>query len=535
MSTPTQDLANTHILVVDNEKDLEPVIRQHMQQEISDRRYSFEFVNSGLAALDRLRANERFDIILTDVDVSVMGGANLLEEIPKIAAKITASLVIAENDMQNIHTAMRHGAFSFIPKPLDITDLKVTIERAVDNLGQLREVKSLRSRLHTLEHELHMAQTLQERILPTTFPKTKDYDIYADMVAAHSVGGDFYDVFDLDRGHVGVLIADVSDKGIPAAMFMMASRTLLKACAACSVSPSQVLGQVNYLLSQDNEAMNFVTLFYGIYDPETGKLKYTNAGHNCPVLIQPGKEPELLYPTSDIALGVAEDFQFSEKTVTLPPGSIVVLYTDGVSEAERQDNRMFGMGRLMRVFQEKEVTDNAKVATEAVFQAVEDFTEGNEQSDDITCLVLRTCKPSPHVVLESHTLTIPNRIEEIRTVHKALQEYSKKIGMPPDKFSQIQLALEELVINIIFYAHKDKKVHQIQVNFSATENTLTIELVDDGIAFDPLSDAPKMDTEKSLEERPLGCAGIALAQQFLTSIEYRRTGKHNRLKLTYDF
>ena len=380
--------AKVKILVVDDEVDLEQLMLQQMRREIRRGHYSFEFAHNGAEALERLREEPDFDIVLSDINMPVMDGLTMLEQIPDVNPNICAVMVSAYGDMENIRTAMNRGAFDFVTKPVDFGDLKVTVERTVENLMLWREALSSRDKLVAVQHELGVAQSMQQNILPQTFPTTENFDVYAHMVAARSVGGDFYDVYDLGNGRLGVVIADVSDKGVPAAMFMMASRTLLKACAFCSTSPSQVLGQVNEMLSENNDAMTFVTLLYGIYDPETRDFTYSNAGHNFPIVVRPGPSVELLESTGGIALGIEGEFPFQEETTTLEPGSMIVLYTDGVSEAEREDGEMFEMERFGQIFKDNSY-ESAQQATDAVFDAVHDFVGDSPQSDDITCLVLK--------------------------------------------------------------------------------------------------------------------------------------------------
>ena len=388
MADDTIKNAKVKILVVDDEVDLEQLMLQQMRQEVRRGHYFFEFAHNGAEALERLRQEPDFDIVLSDINMPVMDGLTMLEQIPDVNPNIRAVMVSAYGDMENIRIAMNRGAFDFVTKPIDFGDLKVTIERTVENLLLWREALSSRDKLVAVQHELGVAQSMQQNILPQTFPTTENFDVYAHMIAARSVGGDFYDVYDLSNGRLGIVIADVSDKGVPAAMFMMASRTLLKACAFCSVSPSQVLGQVNQMLSENNEAMTFVTLLYGIYDPETRGFTYSNAGHNFPIVVRPGSSVGLLESTGGIALGIEEEFPFQEETTTLEPGSMIVLYTDGVSEAERENGEMFEMERFGQIFKDNSY-ESAQQATDAVFDAVKNFVGDSPQSDDITCLVLK--------------------------------------------------------------------------------------------------------------------------------------------------
>ena len=171
------------------------------------------------------------------------------------------------------------------------------------------------------------------------------------MTPAQDVGGDFYDVFHLPDSRVGVVMADVSGKGVPAALFMMVSRTLVKGHAVSALGPGEVLTRINNLLVEDNESAMFVTLLYGVLDAE-GKFTYANAGHCAPYLVRPGGEPREMPLTAGIALGVAPDFAYGEDTVALQSGDSVFLYTDGVPEAERDDKVLFENERLEKALSE---------------------------------------------------------------------------------------------------------------------------------------------------------------------------------------
>ncbi len=389
MDDNKSDDSKIRILVVDDEIDLEQLMLQRMRREIRRGRYQFEFAHNGADALEILKKDNGFDLVLSDINMPVMDGLTLLAQIPEVDPDIRAVMVSAYGDMENIRTAMNRGAFDFVTKPIDFTDLKTTIERTIENLTLWRKALSSRDQLVAIQNELDVARKMQQDILPKSFPTSEAFDLYANMVPALSVGGDFYDIYEFSDGRVGVAVADVSGKGVPAAMFMMASRTLLKACAAMSTSPATVVEQVNNILSDENDAMTFVTLIYGIYDPKTKEFIYANGGHNPPIVVNPNMATELLEPTGGIALGVMPDFKFQENTVTLEPGSTVVFYSDGVVEAEKEDKELFEMDRFCEILQSGTFED-AKEITNEVFSEVKDFAGENPQSDDITCLVLRT-------------------------------------------------------------------------------------------------------------------------------------------------
>ena len=381
------DDAKVRILVVDDEVDLQQLMRQEMRREIRRGRYEFEFAHNGAEGLEHLRQSH-FDIVLSDINMPVMDGLALLAHLPEVCPDIRAVMVSAYGDMDNIRTAMNRGAFDFVTKPVNFKDLKLTIERTIEDILRWREAASARDKLAAMQHDLNVAQTIQQSVLPTDFPATGEYDVHAQVVEARSVGGDFYDIYAFEDGRVGVVVADVSDKGMPAAMFMMASRTVMKAYAITAESPAQVLNHANRVLADENDAMTFVTLFYGIYDPRTKEFQYANGGHNAPIIVRPGPRTELLEATGGIPLGVDEEFEYQESTITLEPGAMVVMYSDGVSEAERTDGGMFEMERFCKIFEDG-TFGSAREATEAVFAGVREFVGDSPQSDDITCMVLR--------------------------------------------------------------------------------------------------------------------------------------------------
>ena len=377
------------ILVVDDEPDLEPLIKLRMRRKIRSGVYSFEFAENGVEALEVLEQHQDIDMVVTDISMPQMDGLTLLQRIHDVAGDDLRCVVVsAFGDMKNIRTAMNRGAFDFITKPVDFDDLNVTIERTLVHLEEWREALASRDKLIALQNELQVARSTQQSILPKTFPRSSDYQVFGQMEPARNVGGDFYDVIRLQDRKVGLAIADVSDKGVPAALFMMSSRTLLKGAAIGSLVPGEALREVNELLYEENETMMFVTVLYSIYDPETGKLTYSNGGHDAPLLVRPDGSSELLPLTNGVALGIASDVEFSSHTVQLEPGDTVVLYTDGVTEAMNTKGEQFGVERMHEVFSGIP-PKNSEQAAQAMFQAVKDFVGDAPQFDDITCLVLR--------------------------------------------------------------------------------------------------------------------------------------------------
>ena len=387
-------MAEHKILVVDDEPDLEHLMRQRMRRYVRAGHYEFIFAHNGVEALERLDEQPDIEMVLSDINMPQMDGLALLERISEIDPNIRSVIVSAYGDMKNIRTAMNRGAFDFITKPIDFDDLRITIDRTLINMAIWRDALESRDQLVAIRNELGVASQMQQSILPKVFPTGAGYETSANMEPAREVGGDFFDFVRLEEGRVGIAIADVSGKGVPAALFMMSSRTLLKGSAIGSEDPSIVLSSVNSLLEEDNESLMFVTVFYAVFNPATGELAYANGGHNPPLLVHTDGSSEYLPTTDGVALGVMPDYQFEESRVTLAPGELVVLYTDGVTEAIDAGDQEFGPERLQEVFRGGP-PDSVREANEAVFGAVRKFAGDAPQFDDITCVTLMRSEDGP--------------------------------------------------------------------------------------------------------------------------------------------
>ncbi|MDD9986302.1 MAG: SpoIIE family protein phosphatase [Spirochaetaceae bacterium] len=375
------------ILVVDDEPDVEPLIRQRMRRDVRAGKYEFVFASDGVEALELLEQHADIDMVLSDINMPKMDGLTLLAQIAKVDPNLRCVIVSAYGDMENIRTAMNRGAFDFVTKPLDFADLRVTIDRTLRRVAEWRAALESRDKLVVLQNELDLASKMQQSILPTRFPEGPDFRIRGHMEPARAVGGDFFDVMPLENGRIGLAIADVSDKGVPASLFMMSTRTLLKGASVGLGEPGEVMGEVNDLLNDDNEAAMFVTVFYATYDPSSGAFTYANGGHNSPLLVRADGSSELLPLTDGLALGVMPGYHYGQHSITIEPGSTLVLYTDGVTEAMNDVKEEFGVERLQAIFAGAPPEDSG-ASSQAVFDAVHAFAGDTPQSDDVTCLTL---------------------------------------------------------------------------------------------------------------------------------------------------
>lgn len=376
------------ILVVDDEPDLEPLVLQRMRRHIRRGRFDFVFAHNGIEALEQLKADPSIDMVVSDINMPRMDGLTLLDQIPSVNPDIRAIIVSAYGDMENIRTAMNRGAFDFVTKPVDFDDLQITIDRTLEHIEQWREALSTRDKLVALQNELDVASKMQQSILPTAFLSGPSYKTFGTMHPAKDVGGDFFDIIRLADDKVGLAIADVSDKGVPAALFMMSSRTLLKGSAIGTEDPGDVLTEVNNLLNEDETTGMFVTMLYAVYNPATGVLTYASGGHDAPLLVHADGSSELKPLTGGIALGVLGGLEYRTESIELAPGDTVCLYTDGVTEATNSQGELLGVEGMEALFAPAPPT-SAEQAGLAIIDQVVEFTGEAPQHDDVTCLTLR--------------------------------------------------------------------------------------------------------------------------------------------------
>ena len=377
------------ILVVDDETDLEPLMLQRMRRTIRDGRYEFVFAHNGVEALQKLEIDDSIDMVLSDINMPQMDGLTLLDQIAARDPNLRSVIISAYGDMQNIRTAMNRGAFDFVTKPLDFEDLQITIDRTLQHVAKWRDALASRDKLVVLQNELGVASQMQQSILPSHFPQGLGYRVFGHMTPARNVGGDFFDVIRLENDCLGLGIADVSDKGVSAALFMMSCRTLLKGAAiGAPGGPGEVLREVNNILSEDNETSMFVTLFYATYDPQSRVLTYANGGHNPPLLVHADGASELLPLTGGVALALVPDLLYQQDSVTLAPDDTVIFYTDGVTEAINAEGDQFEVSRMQEIFAAAPPKDPESVVMD-LLDAVNAFAGDMPQFDDITCLALR--------------------------------------------------------------------------------------------------------------------------------------------------
>ena len=382
------------ILSVDDEVDLELLLTQYFRRKIRKGEYEFYFAHNGLEALKVMLEHPDIDIILSDINMPEMDGLTLLARVNEMRRPgLKCIMVSAYGDMDNIRQAMNSGAFDFATKPIDLDDLQRTIDKAVEQIEYVKAAEKEHGELRDLHSDLSVAREIQHAILPREFhldkmPLADTIDLNASMEAAKDVGGDFYDFFRIDDTHLGFTMADVSGKGIPAAIFMAVSRTLIKATGLHNMSSAEVMRQANDMLATESLDSMFVTVFYGVMDLESGRIDYTNAGHNPPYVLHSNGTVEALPAQGNMALGVFEGMSYTSSELTLMPGDTLVTYTDGVTEAENEAHEQFGE-TLLETLLPNYATASAAGLVEGIRSQVHNFAGEAPQSDDITVLVVK--------------------------------------------------------------------------------------------------------------------------------------------------
>ena len=381
----------------------------------------------------------------------------------------------------------------------------------------------------TTETELKVAKDIQEGILSADFPDNDSYAVYANMTAATEVGGDFYDYFPIDETHLAVVIGDVSGHGMAAAMFMTLSKTLIQVYARMNNATDKTFELTNRYLQRSNPAKFFVTSWIGILDLTTGTLSYTNAGHNFPVLIRKGSEPEFLSDKPNFVLGRRRLVRYREKRTKLKPGDKLVLYTDGVTEAQDAAEEFFGDDRLLSVIAREKEHDQQEIVT-AIRQAVNDFENGKDHYDDATILAL-SFKDYLHVEPpESKQFYLTT--ETFDSVTQYVTEKCAEAGCDDETVGKLEIATSEILANIESYAYENGG--ELEILTKSRDRRMTIIFKDRGKPFNPLL-VQEPDVNMPLTERKPGGLGVFIVKKLVSETSYTYENGQNILTIEMDY
>ena len=413
---------------------------------------------------------------------------------------------------------------------VDITEEKRTAAAlmiAKENAERAHAI--IESQKRRMQDELDVGRHIQMSMVPGRFPVLDGADLWGTLRPAREVGGDFYDFFQPSPEELWLCIGDVSGKGVPAALLMAVTKTLIKSFTAQERAPADVLGRVNEEMSRDNENAMFVTAFLARLDLASGELRYANAGHNPPLVRRADGIVERYATRHGVALGAAEGVRYGESSAVLLPGDTLLLYTDGVSEALDTDGGFFTETRLQDVVRASPA-ESARTLATAVVAAVDIFTDGAEQADDITLLSLRYGPRPSSTAPSRHTLRVRNDLAEVAAAVEQVAELVTRCGGDPGIQSRFALAFDELLSNIVKYGFPADGPHLIECEISRADGAIVAIISDDGVPFNPLNQ-PQPEISLPLEVREMGGLGIHLVRHMFDDVQYQRQGGRNVLTL----
>ena len=371
-----------------------------------------------------------------------------------------------------------------------------------------------------IDKELEFAKQIQYSSLPTTFPKSNSFRLFAQMITAKEVGGDFYDFYMLNDSTIAFLVADVSGKGIPAAMFMMRAKTVIRDLAERGLEPDEIFTIANEKLFENNDAGMFVTAWLGILDTKTGLMKFANAGHNPPLFKRNGEEFSYMKTRSGMLLAGMEGIRYRKNELQLVPGDKLYLYTDGVTEATDNNTELYGEQRLLDFVNSIEKVEPESIC-KLIKEDVDKFVGTAPQFDDITMLALNF-----DAILGDETVEVIADSKSRDAVNAFADSLSKKLEIMPKISSKINIVFDEIYTNIVKYS----KANIITISYSIEAGKLYLEFSDDGMAYNPL-EAAEPDITLSADEREIGGLGIFMVKKMTESMEYEYANDKNVLKI----
>lgn len=393
----------------------------------------------------------------------------------------------------------------------------------------IEQLQTATAQRASIESELMIAKTIQLNMLPRVFPpfpERNDIDLYATMTPAKDVGGDLFDFFLRDE-KLFFCAGDVSGKGVPAAIVMSVTLSLLRHTSAYESDPARVIQTVNETLCKGNDYDMFVTLLLGVLDLPTGHLRYCSAGHDCPLILHDGTISTLLC-TPNLPLAVLPEMRYQVQECYLEPGTTFFLYTDGLTEAMNAGHEQFGMERVRE--QLSGCFDKApRQVLEQMLDGVHAFVKEAEQSDDLTMLAFRYT-PGEFVTILNEKTTLRCDIKRVPDLNAFIEDVAGKLGLDATVTSQLQLAVEEVVVNVMNYAYPAGEKGNVTIKVMSDGHQLRVVIIDSGIPFDPTL-KEKADTTLSAEERPIGGLGIFLTRELMDSINYERVDERNILMM----
>lgn len=510
------------ILVVDDER-----FNINVLADLLKPNYKVMAAINGEQALKAARGASPPDLILLDIMMPEMDGYEVCRQLKEDPStkNIPVIFVTAMGQESDETKGLEVGAVDYLTKPISPAIVEARIKT---QLTLVKAYKVIEQQKERMQQELSVGADIQLSMLPLefpAFPERKDFSIYATLVPAREVGGDFYDFFFINEDEICLCVGDVSGKGVPAALFMAVTKTLIKTRAAYDKSPASIITQVNDDISEDNPSCMFITVWLGICNIRTGELRYVNAGHNPPCIKRAAGELEHLKELHGPVVGAVEGLAYKEGLCKLNKKDLLILFTDGVPEAMDTESQLYSDERLADLIKTtKGLTVESSV--DCILKSVEDFAVGAEQADDITIISFALEEEPQEVQHHLLALEIINKPAQIDVVNDAFNEFCEKHGIPQAVGLKLNVAFDELLSNVINYAFQDEEDHKIFVNADFDGERLKISISDDGIPFNPFSRSDP-DTELSIEDREIGGLGIHLVKNMMDDVSYQRRLERN--------
>jgi len=431
------------------------------------------------------------------------------------------AIVCSENE---VYHGLRQVGFNLLLLTIaGLLLLTFIVFRMIRGFNRLQTATSQQQRL---ARELQIAHAIQVGMLPKAeaFSQRDDVALCASLEPAKEVGGDLYDYYIRDE-KLFLCIGDVSGKGIPAALVMAMTKVLFRTVSAHEAAPERIVGLINDTLSAENDLNMFVTLFVGVLDLPTGRMRYCNAGHTSPLLA--GASVGVLPADSNIVVGASVGWRYTAQETRLDPMTTLFLFTDGLTEAEDSEHRQFGLPRVRQVA--AAISHEPQAFIHEMTEAVRQFVGSAEPSDDLTLLAVQYTKRQLDVRFQRN-LTLSNDVNEVAHLTAFVEEICQEVAFDAATTMQVTLAMEEAVVNVMEYAYPAGTKGTIGIEAQANDVRLKFTITDTGAPFDPTTRG-EADTSLSLEERPIGGLGIHLVRQLMDSINYERTEGRNVLTL----
>jgi len=365
-------------LVVDDEHKVQNLYEQRFMDEIDDGLFQIDFAFDGADGLEKVKNNE-YEVVFSDINMPGMSGIELLEKIREINSFVSVVMVTAYGDMDNIRHAMNHGASDFLTKPINFDDLEKTLNRCCVSCQTLKSAEKMR-------YDIQGASVILDSILPQNILQGDGFEILGKSTPARAVGGDFFNFSQMAEGGLYLQIADVCGKGLPAALFVYYVHNVFQILLKKNTSPGELLSSLNYFVGEAAKQNQFVTMIYG--QLKGSILTMASAGH-CSVLIHRASDGSVEeYNPKGRPLGILEDSEFEDISITLEKDDLAVFYSDGITDAENFQGEFFDDPRLVKSIKshsKKEI----KSMLNYILEDVDDFVNGADQFDDMTLLVLR--------------------------------------------------------------------------------------------------------------------------------------------------